>query len=768
MPRTIAAVVLCTALSFTFTPSAEAQVASSCLRPFAIPDKWLEEQSRPSTGADTFDPATDAYIPELGYQPLQDDGKALSLRLGSPSEPATMGRFLSVRVGGSGPSAYFNDIADCAGVPYRIGDSVAVETGYMPGPTRQGVEYLIMKDPTARWDAERNQVVDSAFAQSPRVIALPVFDPYRYATQVRQTLNFELPIARIVGFFVESVDSSGIVGYLTAYSTLTALPVTAQLGDLATLSATLEAPGAPLTGVPVEFFLQDWPVGTATTDENGVATLADVDAGALHTGSHPGVIRARLADSIPFLGAFLRADESTADLTVERKIPAVSWEAGRPIRYGTPLGASELNAFSDVPGQFFYTPAAGTILHSGDQQVLTVRFVPDDEYRYQEVTVDTTVDVIPAPLTISVAAATKLYLEPLPVFTFKAGAFVNGDTIASLSGAVSFDTVATEASAVGSYPVYASGLWSTDYAIQYEPGLLAVLPRSTQTSVTPGLSSTTFGQMLRVLVSVSSALGSPTGSVELLADQTVLETRMLVNGSVVFDVSGLLPGTRTLQARFAGSSGFVASASAPVTHVVNPAASNTTLSVTPSPSTYGQVVTLIARVVTLLGSPATGAVQFRDGTTVLGTAILSPQGDAAVAVLSSAHLHAGSHQVSADYLGSPTVAPSTSPVVTTSVAASATTVQLVTSPNPSRTGEAVAMRATVSAVTPGGGIPSGVVEFYIGTTRIGTAALVNGTGTVAISSLKSGKHQVQARYLATQNHAASASPLLLHTVKGGK
>jgi hypothetical protein len=542
------------------------------------------------------------------------------------------------------------------------------------------------------------------------------------------------------------------------------LPLTVQIGDLTTLSASLEAPGAPLIGVPVEFFLGDQPVGVATTTENGLATLLDINANLLQPGINPNAVRARLTESI----AFVRAEESTADVTVERKIPTVSWEAGRPIRYGTPLGADGLNATSDVPGEFVYTPEAGTILHAGAAQLLTVRFVPADDYRYQEVTVSSTVDVIPAPLTIFVAASSKLYLDPLPAFTFKAGGFVNGDTIASLSGTPSFDTAATEASAVGGYPVNASGFSSSDYAIQYEPGTLAVLPRSTETTVTPGLSSSTFGQLLRVLVSVSSTLGTPTGSVELLADQTSLAVRALVNGSVVFDVSGLVPGTHALQARFLGSDNFTGSVSAPVTHVVNRAASSATLSLTPSPSTYGQTITLAARVVTLLGTPATGSVQFRDGTTVLGTSLLLPQGDAAVAVLSSSTLPAGSHQLSVDYRGSPTLLPGTSPAVTTTVTPSATMVQLVTSPNPSRTGEAVTMRASVSATAPGGGIPSGFVEFYDGATRIGTAALVDGTGMLVVSSLKSGKHDVHARYLAMENYTASVSPVLVHTVKGGK
>src|SRR5687767_2909915 len=112
MPRTIAALVLCTALCFTATPSADAQIASSCLRPFAIPDKWLEQQSRPSSGGDTFEPGIDAYSSERGYDPFHDDGVQLSIRQGSVSDPVTMGQFLAVRVGDGGSAAYFEDITD--------------------------------------------------------------------------------------------------------------------------------------------------------------------------------------------------------------------------------------------------------------------------------------------------------------------------------------------------------------------------------------------------------------------------------------------------------------------------------------------------------------------------------------------------------------------------------------------------------------------------------------------------------------------------------
>ena len=55
--------------------------------------------------------------------------------------------------------------------------------------------------------------------------------------------------------------------------------------------------------------------------------------------------------------------------------------------------------------------------------------------------------------------------------------FVNGDTAASLTAPATVSTSATAASAVGTYPITASGAVSASYTITYVTGTLTVARR---------------------------------------------------------------------------------------------------------------------------------------------------------------------------------------------------------------------------------------------------------------------------------------------------
>ena len=81
-----------------------------------------------------------------------------------------------------------------------------------------------------------------------------------------------------------------------------------------------------------------------------------------------------------------------------------------------------------------------------------------------------------AALTVRADDTTKLYGAPLPRFTAGFDGFVLGETPASLSGALTFTTNATMASAVGRYRVTPSGLMSVDYSITFLDGALMVRP----------------------------------------------------------------------------------------------------------------------------------------------------------------------------------------------------------------------------------------------------------------------------------------------------
>lgn len=78
----------------------------------------------------------------------------------------------------------------------------------------------------------------------------------------------------------------------------------------------------------------------------------------------------------------------------ERATPVVTWPTPTSITYGTPLSSAQLNATANVPGEFTYTPAAGTLLSAGSSQTLWVQFVPNDSLNYWNVQVSALLDVI--------------------------------------------------------------------------------------------------------------------------------------------------------------------------------------------------------------------------------------------------------------------------------------------------------------------------------------------------------------------------------------
>jgi hypothetical protein len=69
---------------------------------------------------------------------------------------------------------------------------------------------------------------------------------------------------------------------------------------------------------------------------------------------------------------------ATVPINVGRATPAISWSNPPDITYGTPLGSTQLDASGGVPGNFTYSPAAGTILGVGGNQALSVTFTPND------------------------------------------------------------------------------------------------------------------------------------------------------------------------------------------------------------------------------------------------------------------------------------------------------------------------------------------------------------------------------------------------------
>jgi hypothetical protein len=82
--------------------------------------------------------------------------------------------------------------------------------------------------------------------------------------------------------------------------------------------------------------------------------------------------------------------------------------------------------------------------------------------------------ISPAPLTIAADDKTKIAGQANPPFTATSTGFKLGQTVADLTGVLSFTTPATSGSPAGSYPITPGGVSSTNYAITFLDGQLVV------------------------------------------------------------------------------------------------------------------------------------------------------------------------------------------------------------------------------------------------------------------------------------------------------
>jgi hypothetical protein len=98
-------------------------------------------------------------------------------------------------------------------------DPLVQEPGAMMGPTVQGIEELIAKDPFAKWDENERRVYGSKYTgQSPRVFPIPLYDPEYYAAGKRNGRMADLKVANWIGFFAEYTDGNNVWGRITPIS----------------------------------------------------------------------------------------------------------------------------------------------------------------------------------------------------------------------------------------------------------------------------------------------------------------------------------------------------------------------------------------------------------------------------------------------------------------------------------------------------------------------------------------------------------------------
>ncbi|HEY3158692.1 MAG TPA: pilus assembly protein TadG-related protein [Vicinamibacterales bacterium] len=212
----------------TATAEASPANAMTCVKPFAIPDKWIENKNPPWTTGSTFDrydnkgnvlPNADVYIPAgqagySGYNPTRDKGTLLTLRAGTGNNIEPSMYYSWAMPTNTGADDYDLNISGCNTTVVHWGDSMTQEPGDMTGPTNQGIDDLIAKDPNAYWDTAKNEV-HTSMNPSPRVFPIPLYDPDYYQSGKVNGRNATLKVANWIGFFVVTRDGNQIIGRIT-------------------------------------------------------------------------------------------------------------------------------------------------------------------------------------------------------------------------------------------------------------------------------------------------------------------------------------------------------------------------------------------------------------------------------------------------------------------------------------------------------------------------------------------------------------------------
>ena len=299
----------------------------------------------------------------------------------------------------------------------------------------------------------------------------------------------------------------------------------------------------------------------------------------------------------------------------------------------------------------------------------------------------------------------------------------------------------------------------------------------TTTNITSTRAPSVVGQSVTLTATVtanSPGAGTPGGTVTFKdggVSIAACTNVAMAAGVATCTTPALTVANHTITAVYKGNATFTTSTSAVFTQTVNKGATATLVTSATNPSLTGQVVVVTATMgatAPAAGAPS-GTVNFLDaGMTIAGCGARAIAAGKATCTASFAT--AGPHAITAVYSGDTSFLTSTSAALTQNVNQAATSTALTSSVNPSVAGQAVTFTATVSAIAPGAGTPTGTINFEDGgitITGCGARAMAARVATCPVTFPLTGSHTITAVYRADANFTASISASLTQTVNAG-
>ena len=214
-----------------------------------------------------------------------------------------------------------------------------------------------------------------------------------------------------------SATSAFTVDIPTSVSVSTSAPSAVTYGQPVTLSATI--PDATATGT-VSFLNGTKLLGSAPLVDGTSATAQFVTA-SLPAGSY--AVKAVYSGD----ATHAAATSSTVPFVILRASPTLNWPTPASIIVGTALSAVQLDATATgaggaiVPGNFTYTPPAGTVESAGTQ-TLQVTFAPNDLADYTTSSASVSIAVVPFTVS-SLSSDLALLGDPAKTITISGTGF---------------------------------------------------------------------------------------------------------------------------------------------------------------------------------------------------------------------------------------------------------------------------------------------------------------------------------------------------------
>ena len=256
----------------------------------------------------------------------------------------------------------------------------------------------------------------------------------------------------------------------------------------------------------------------------------------------------------------------TVQLTVNKAQPVITWAAPAAIGYGTALSATQLDASAGaIAGTFVYSPPAGTVLNAGANQTLSATFTPTNTADYMTVTQTVQLTVTkPQPVITWATPAAITYGTALSATQLNASAgAIAGTFVYSPSAGTVLGAGASQTLSVTFTPTN-----TTDYAAATQTVQLTVNRASTTATLGTSVNPALLQSPVTLTATVSSSMGTPTGSVNFMNGTTLLGSSELSSGVATLTTSSLATGSDPITAVYSGNTDFTGSSSSLITQVV--------------------------------------------------------------------------------------------------------------------------------------------------------------------------------------------------------